>query len=164
METIMAVTIGLMAAASVYMLLSQNLVRALFGLILLSNAANFAIFAGGGMTEGLAPLIPAGESRLEAPYSNPLPQALILTAIVISFGLLAFALVLVYRGNQELGTVDSDRMRVAEPLHPDEKIPAARDRSFTDEEVGPRPTMPMQPSAEAKGEAGAGREPAEPRR
>ena len=66
--------------------------RVLFGLILLSNAANFVIFAAGGMSEGLPPLIGRGDYVLEAPYSNPLPQALILTAIVISFGLLAFAL------------------------------------------------------------------------
>jgi multicomponent Na+:H+ antiporter subunit C len=122
-ETIMAFAVGIMAAGSVYLMLSHNLVRVLFGLILLSNAANFVIFAAGGMTEGLPPLIGAGEKALSAPYSNPLPQALILTAIVISFGLLAFALVLVYRGYQELGTVDSDRMRFAEPPHPDQDIP-----------------------------------------
>ena len=123
METLMAFTIGVMAAGSVYLLLSHNLVRVLFGLILLSNAANFVIFAAGGMIEGLPPLIELGSTGLTEPYSNPLPQALILTAIVISFGLLAFALVLVYRGYQELGTVDSDRMRLAEPPHPDQEIP-----------------------------------------
>jgi multicomponent Na+:H+ antiporter subunit C len=119
----MAFTIGVMTAGSVYLLLSHNLVRVLFGLILLSNAANFVIFAAGGMVEGLPPLIERGSTGLTEPYSNPLPQALILTAIVISFGLLAFALVLVYRGYQELGTVDSDRMRLAEPPHPDQEIP-----------------------------------------
>ena len=123
METLMAFTVGVMAAGSVYLLLSHNLVRVLFGLILLSNAANFVIFAAGGMTEGLPPLIGPEESALTGAYSNPLPQALILTAIVISFGLLAFALVLVYRGYQELGTVNSDRMRLAEPPHPDQDIP-----------------------------------------
>ena len=123
METLVAFTVGVMAAGSVYLLLSHNLVRVLFGLILLSNAANFVIFAAGGMSEGLPPLIGRGESVLMEPYSNPLPQALILTAIVISFGLLAFALVLVYRGYQELGTLDSDRMRLAEPPYPDQEIP-----------------------------------------
>ena len=123
METLMAFTVGIMAAGSVYLLLSHNLVRVLFGLILLSNAANFVIFAAGGMTEGLPPLIEPGSTALTGTYSNPLPQALILTAIVISFGLLAFALVLVYRGYQELGTVDSDRMRLAEPPHPNQHIP-----------------------------------------
>jgi multicomponent Na+:H+ antiporter subunit C len=122
-ETLVAFTVGVMAAGSVYLLLSHNLVRVLFGLILLSNAANFVIFAAGGMTEGLPPLIGLEEKALTGVYSNPLPQALILTAIVISFGLLAFALVLVYRGYQELGTVDSDRMRLAEPPHPNQEIP-----------------------------------------
>lgn len=152
METIMAFTIGLTAAASVYLLLSQNLVRALFGLILLSNAANFVIFAGGGMTEGLAPLIPEGEATIAEPYANPLPQALILTAIVISFGLLAFALTLVYRGNRELGTVDSDRMRLAEPAHDDQEVPPPEEPPAGDEIPPARRTAaPVGEPAESSG-------------
>jgi multicomponent Na+:H+ antiporter subunit C len=122
-ETLMAFTVGAMAAGSVYLLLSHNLVRVLFGLILLSNAANFVIFSAGGMVEGAPPLIAKGASDLAGVHANPLPQALILTAIVISFGLLAFALVLVYRTYQELGTIDSDRMRLAEPPYDDQHIP-----------------------------------------
>ena len=121
----MAFTVGVMAAGSVYLLLSHNLVRVLFGLILLSNAANFVIFAAGGMSEGLPPLIGRGDSVLTAPYSNPLPQALILTAIVISFGLLAFALVLVYRGIRSLG----DEWTATACVWPSRRIPIRKSPS-----------------------------------
>lgn len=115
MEPIVAVLVGVLMAASVYLMLSRNLVRFVFGLVLISNAANLLIFAGGGMTRAAPPLIPLGESLPDAGVANALPQALILTAIVISFGLLAFALVLAFRAYQELDTVDTDAMRTAEP-------------------------------------------------
>ena len=62
------------------------------------------------------PVIPAGAMQPLAQTANPLPQALILTAIVIAFALFAFILVLVYRSYQELGSENVDRMREAEPL------------------------------------------------
>jgi multicomponent Na+:H+ antiporter subunit C len=123
MEPIMAFVVGAMVAASVYLMLSRNLIRLVFGLILLSNAANLAIFTAGRMTAANPPLIPLGDAVPIAPFANPLPQALILTAIVIGFSLLAFALVLVYRAYQELGTVNSDAMRIAEPPYPGESVP-----------------------------------------
>lgn len=125
METVLAVTIGVMVAGSVYLLLSHNVLRMLFGVILISNAINLAIFMLGGLSIGEPPLIGAADKVLELPYSNPLPQALILTAIVIGFGLLAFALVLVYRAYQELGTLDSDDMRVAEPVEGGDAVAGA---------------------------------------
>ena len=115
MEPILALTVGLLVAAGTYLMLSGHVIRFLFGLIMLSNAANLAIFTAGRLTRETPPLIAEG---LEAPVgvaANALPQALILTAIVIGFGLLAFALVLVLRGYQVLGTVNGDAMRVAEP-------------------------------------------------
>jgi len=122
-ETVLAILAGVMAAASVYLLLSRHVVRMLLGLILLSNTANLLIFFSGRLGSTVPPLVPEGLPAPPAAVANPLPQALILTAIVISFGLLAFALVLVYRGYVELGTVDSDRMRVAEPPLPSQTIP-----------------------------------------
>lgn len=115
METIMAFVVGAMVAGAVYLFLSRQLLRILFGVILLSNAVNLAILLVGRLTVGGAPLIGVGEDVLSRDLSNPLPQALILTAIVIGFGLLAFALVLAYRGYQELGVLDTDAMRSAEP-------------------------------------------------
>ncbi len=120
MEPLVAVLVGVLMGASVYLMLSRNLVRFVFGLVLISNAANLLIFAAGGMTPAAPPLIAPGETLPDPGVANALPQALILTAIVISFGLLAFALVLAFRAYQELDTVDTDAMRVAEPAEEEE--------------------------------------------
>lgn len=116
MEPVLAILVGVLVAASVYLMLARNILRFLFGLVLLSNAANLTIFAAGRLTEAVPPLVPEGLTVPPALVANALPQALVLTAIVIGFGLLAFALVLVYRGYQTLGTLDTDAMRVAEPV------------------------------------------------
>lgn len=115
MEAVLAVLVGVLVAASVYLMLARNILRFLFGLILLSNAVNLSILAAGRIEHVAPPLVPEGLAQPPIPVANPLPQALVLTAIVIGFGLLAFALVLVYRGYLELGTLDTDAMREAEP-------------------------------------------------
>ena len=114
MEVMLSILVGVLVAAAVYLMLAQNVLRFLFGLILISNAANLAIFASGRVGE-VPPLIPEGFDRPVAVAANALPQALVLTAIVIGFGLFAFALVLAYRAYESLGTLNSDEMRVAEP-------------------------------------------------
>lgn len=116
MEPTLAIVIGILVASAVYLMLGRNVLKFVFGLVLLSNAANLVIFASGRLTRAVPPLLPEG---LEAPpetFANALPQALILTAIVIGFGLLAFALSLVFRAYQEFGTLDSSAMRYAEPV------------------------------------------------
>ncbi len=115
MEPLVAVLVGVLMAATVYLMLSRSFLRFIFGLVLLSHAANLVIFASGGMTRARPPLIAPGESLPLPASANPLPQALMLTAIVISFSLLTFALVLAFRTYQELETMDTDRMRAAEP-------------------------------------------------
>ncbi len=115
MEPVLAIVVGILMTASVYLMLSGNMLRFLFGLILISNAANLVIFTGGRLTPGAPALIPYGADSPDGDVANALPQALVLTAIVIGFGLLAFALVLVFRAYQSLGTLEADDMRVAEP-------------------------------------------------
>ncbi|WP_179378557.1 Na+/H+ antiporter subunit C [Jannaschia marina] len=115
MEFLVALMCGVMVAAAVYLMLARNVLRFLFGLILISNAANLLIFASGGLTPESPPLIEYGMDAPPEGVANALPQALVLTAIVIGFGLFAFALVLVYRAYQTMGTLDSDEMRLAEP-------------------------------------------------
>lgn len=73
------------------------------------------IFVLGRLTRESPPLIQYGLKAAEPGIANPLPQALILTAIVISFSLFAFLLVLSYRAYQSLDTINTDEMRVAEP-------------------------------------------------
>lgn len=116
METALAFLIGAMTATGVYLMLAPNLLRYLFGLILFSNAANLAIFAAGRLTRAAPPLIEAGRDAPASPVANALPQAMILTAIVIGFGLLAFTLALIVDSYRTLGTLNADTMRLAEPV------------------------------------------------
>jgi multicomponent Na+:H+ antiporter subunit C len=115
MEPVIAVLVGVLTAAAVYLMLARNLLRFLFGLILISNAANLTIFDAGRLTVGAPPLIALGAEAPDGVVANALPQALVLTAIVIGFGLFAFALVLAFRAYRDLGTLDTDEMRLAEP-------------------------------------------------
>jgi len=111
MEILMSVLIGVLMSVSVWLMLSRNLVKFLFGLVLISNVANLIIFTVGGLTVGAPPLIVDGGSEV---YANSLPQALVLTAIVIGFGLVSFTLILALKAYQALGTVDVDEMLLAE--------------------------------------------------
>jgi len=114
MQILCAGLVGVMVAASVYLILDRNLIRFIFGLILAGNAINLLIFAVGRLDSRRPPLIPDPATAAQGPFANALPQALILTAIVIGFALLSFIFVLFYRAYQELGTVDTEQMRVAE--------------------------------------------------
>jgi multicomponent Na+:H+ antiporter subunit C len=114
METALALLVGLMVALSVWLMLSANMLRFLFGIGLLSNAVNLAIFAVGRLRYGTPALIGADAVAPDGLVANALPQALILTAIVISFGLFAFTLVVVYRARAVFGTVEADDLNDAE--------------------------------------------------
>lgn len=109
MEIVLAFVIGWLYAAGLYMLLRRSLVKLLIGLVLLSHAANLLIFTAAGLTRGAPPII-ANKISTSASMADPLPQALILTAIVISFGVTAFALVLAYRAYKTVGADDLDRL------------------------------------------------------
>ncbi len=111
MEIVLAFVIGGLYAAAVYMLLRRSLVKMLIGLALLSHAVNLLIFTVGRLTPGRPPIIGPGAEDLAWPYADPLPQALILTSIVISFGVTAFALALAYRTYRSTGTDDLDGLR-----------------------------------------------------
>jgi multicomponent Na+:H+ antiporter subunit C len=111
METVLAFVIGGLYAAGLYMMLRRSVVRLLIGLVLLSNAANLLIFTSAGLLRGSAPVVPEGLDAPAMAVADPLPQAMILTAIVISFGVLAFALVLVHRTHQMVGSDDLDDLK-----------------------------------------------------
>lgn len=115
MEPMLCVLIACFFAVSIYLLLSRHIIRILLGVAIFGNAVNLLIFTAGRIAGTAPPIIAAGFDIPPASASNPLPQALILTAIVISFSFFAFLLVLAYRAYQELGTDDTDDMRVAEP-------------------------------------------------
>ena len=114
MEVLLALVIGGLFAGGVYMLLRRSIVKLVVGLILLGHGANLLIFLMGRLTPEQAPLIPADATGLVEPFADPLPQALVLTAIVIGFGLQAFALVLVRRLYALTRTDDLDQLRTTE--------------------------------------------------
>ena len=91
------------------------------GVVLLGNSVNLTLFVSGRIGPIAPPLIPRGLDVPPQAIANPLPQALVLTAIVISFSFFVFLLVLAYRAYQDLETDDTLEMRVAEPE--DEGLP-----------------------------------------
>jgi multicomponent Na+:H+ antiporter subunit C len=115
METVFSVLVGLFFAAGIYLMLSKAIVRILLGIVVFGNAVNLLIFTAGRITREVPPVMGVEVMQLGADTANALPQALILTAIVISFSFFAFLLVLTLRTYQELGNDDTVRLRVAEP-------------------------------------------------
>jgi multicomponent Na+:H+ antiporter subunit C len=110
---VLPVIIGGLFAAGVYLLLDRSLTRVLLGFLLLGNATNLLVLSAGG-PGGLAPILGYAEPE---EMSDPLPQALILTAIVITFAASAFLLAMIYRSwrlvRQEVVGIDEEDRRVA---------------------------------------------------
>ncbi|WP_025785482.1 Na(+)/H(+) antiporter subunit C [Sporosarcina sp. D27] len=107
METLITLLVGVLVMVAVYLLLSRNFVRIILGTAILSHAIHLLILAMGGLKKGGAPLLTEEGST----YTDALPQALILTAIVISFAVTAFLLVLAYRIYRETGADNLDDVR-----------------------------------------------------
>ena len=108
MEALLAIASGVLYATGIYLILRRRLAQLIIGLGLLSSGTNLLIFTAGGLTRARPPVIPDGASALVEPYADPVPQALVLTAIVIGFGLTAFSLVLADRVHDTVGTDDVD--------------------------------------------------------
>jgi len=114
MTALLAVVIGLLYTAAIYLMLRRNVVRLVFGLVLLGHAANLLIFTAGGLVRGRPPIVAKGAVFPPAGVADPIPQALVLTAIVIGFAVVSFAAVLVHRAVDRTGTDDVDEMRATE--------------------------------------------------
>ena len=114
MNTLSAILVGVLFGAGIFLMLSRTPVKLIIGLVFLSNAINLLIFVAAGLTRGKPPIIAAGENVVTAPYADPLPQALILTAIVISFGVLAFALVLFNRTFKAIPARDLNELKATD--------------------------------------------------
>lgn len=115
METVFSILVALFFAVGIYLILSKHIIRIVLGIAIFGNAVNLLIFTSGRIVREAAPIIPLDLDLLPGPAANPLPQALILTAIVISFSFFAFVLVLAYRAYQETGVDDTSGMRISEP-------------------------------------------------
>lgn len=119
----LALAIFATISAGIYLALSRGLLRSVIGISLIGSAANLVLLAAGRVGETAPPLVLPGETGLEA-AANPLPQALVLTAIVIGFSLTCFSLVLVLALKQRTGVSDSHALRAAEPPEGADGLPA----------------------------------------
>ena len=104
MATLLAVVVGCLYAAGIYMMLRRSLFKLVLGLVLLSHGANLLIFTVGGLTRGKPPVAPPGAAAPAAHSADPMPQALILTAIVIGFATTALFLVVLLASRGLTGT------------------------------------------------------------
>lgn len=102
MTEIFAVAIGVLGAISFYLITSKNLFRILLGLILIGQSVHLYLFSRGGLHQSQPALIDPDQVGLEN-VSDPLIQALILTAIVISFAIISFAAALFLRNTPKSG-------------------------------------------------------------
>lgn len=116
MNVLYAASIAIIMGCGVYLLLSRHIMRIIFGVALLSAAANLLIFVAGRLRSMLPPVIQSGTEALDPLAANPLPQALILTAIVIGFSLVSFIAALALRAYREMETVDTRKMGDAEAM------------------------------------------------
>jgi len=110
MAVILGLAVGALYAAGTYLLLRRSLVKLILGLALLGHGANLLIFAAGRIQRAAAPILGPDGAPPAPPVADPLPQALILTAIVIGLGVQAFCLVLLKRAYASAGRDDLDTM------------------------------------------------------
>ena len=107
MEVLMAIVVGILFTAGIYLLLGRTLLRILFGTSLLTHGALLMIITMSRLKRGEAPVLREGATS----YADPLSQALILTAIVIGFAVTALIIVISFRTYQAFGKDDSECLR-----------------------------------------------------
>lgn len=112
MELLFVILVGVLYSSGIYMMLRRSMVKLLIGILLLGNGANILIFLMGGIQKGKAPIIDEKHKTFLDAYADPVPQSLILTAIVISFALTAFAIVLLKKAYTLTGTDDLDSLNI----------------------------------------------------
>lgn len=110
MEVLMTIVAGILITIGIYLVLSNIFLHVILGLSLFTHGAHLILLTMGGLKKGAAPLLGEGATS----FTDPLPQALILTSIVINFALTAFFLVLAYRTYRETDTDDLDELKGGE--------------------------------------------------
>jgi multicomponent Na+:H+ antiporter subunit C len=113
MEAALAFAIGALYSTGLFMMLRRSAVKLIIGISLLGHAANLLIFTIAGLTRARPPIL-GGRGDDFAGLADPVPQSLILTAIVIGFAVQAFAVVLIHRVIQVVGTDDLDQMKTTD--------------------------------------------------
>jgi multicomponent Na+:H+ antiporter subunit C len=110
MEVVLAILVGVLYTAGVYMLLRRSILKFIIGIIFMSNATNLLVFLSAGIVPG-NPAFVGGEVTDYSQLADPLPQALVLTAIVIGLGMVVFILALKYKFFEVTGTDDLDQLK-----------------------------------------------------
>lgn len=118
MELIMAVGIGIVTACAVYLLLRGRTFSMVLGLSMLSTAGNLFIFSMGRLRPGISPIVAAGSEN----YADPVPQALVLTAIVIGFGMTGFIMALAVRMRRQTGSDHVDGLEPTAERRPEQGL------------------------------------------
>ncbi|HDR50879.1 MAG TPA: cation:proton antiporter [Mariniphaga anaerophila] len=110
MEIILAIVVGVLYTAGVYLMLRRSILKFIIGLIFMSNATNLLVFLSAGLVPG-SPAFVKSEGTGAGVMADPLPQALVLTAIVIGLGIVVFTLALKYKFFELTGTDDLDQLK-----------------------------------------------------
>ncbi|MCF8363910.1 MAG: NADH-quinone oxidoreductase subunit K [Prolixibacteraceae bacterium] len=116
MDVLLSIITGLLYAVGFYLLLHKGMTKMIIGIMALGYASNLFIFIVARLTRGIPALIKAGESTISGEYADPIPQALVLTAIVIGFGIQAFAIVLLRQVYLNTGTANMDDLNITDKL------------------------------------------------
>ena len=126
MEIVFSLAVGVLGGSGVWLVLRPRTFQVILGLSLVSYAVNLFIFSMGSLSIDAEPIVRPGVPQDLLHYTDPMPQALVLTAIVIGFALFVFALAVLERSWALHGHVETDRITaVAEEPAPD--LPAPRD-------------------------------------
>nr|WP_321452202.1 NADH-quinone oxidoreductase subunit K [uncultured Carboxylicivirga sp.] len=111
MELILSIVIGVLYTVGVFFLLRRSMIRIILGVLFLGNATNLLIFVASGVTPNAQPSFLSSTEAASSNLADPMPQALILTAIVISFGIVAFLLTLLRKTHEITGENDMDQLK-----------------------------------------------------
>lgn len=112
MELILSIVVGVLYSVGIYFLLRRSMMRIVLGVLFLGNATNLLIFVASGLTRNAQPsFLAAPNEAAKQGLSDSLPQALILTAIVISFGVVVFLVTLLRKTHEATGVDDLDQLK-----------------------------------------------------
>lgn len=110
MEILLAILTGVLYTAGVYMILRRSIIKFIIGIIFMGNATNLLVFLSAGITSGKPAFVGNGVDSASI-QTDPLPQALVLTAIVIGFGIVVYTMALKYKFFTTTGTDDLDQLK-----------------------------------------------------
>ena len=109
MEVLLAILVGVLYTTGVYMILRRSILKFIIGIMFIGNATNLIVFLASGIVAG-EPAFVEGIGQNASEMADPLPQAFVLTSIVISFGIVVFALALKLKFFELTGTDDLDQL------------------------------------------------------